>query len=121
MTWTSIGRATCRAISNFERKFDVVATLVLDTRFEIREGRQGMAWQVQDAKQKFSQLIHAADTEGPQIVTRHGEEVAVVLSMKAYRRLAGKRRDFVDCIMSSPPFDDLELERSREPTRPVEL
>ncbi|MBG0817621.1 type II toxin-antitoxin system prevent-host-death family antitoxin [Planomonospora sp. ID82291] len=34
------------------------------------------AWQVQEAKQRFSEVVRRATDEGPQIVTRHGEEVA---------------------------------------------
>ena len=39
-----------------------------------------MSWQVQDAKQRFSDLIRKAHAEGPQVVTRHGEEIAVVMT-----------------------------------------
>lgn len=48
-----------------------------------------MAWQLQDAKQRFSRLVDSARTDGPQVVTRHGREVAVVLSIEDYRRLRG--------------------------------
>lgn len=48
-----------------------------------------MAWQLQDAKQRFSRLVDTARTDGPQVVTRHGREVAVVLSIEDYRRLRG--------------------------------
>ena len=48
-----------------------------------------MAWQVQEAKQKFSQLVQRALEEGPQVVTRRGEEVVVVLSAEEFRRLTG--------------------------------
>ena len=34
-------------------------------------------WQVQEAKQRFSELIRSVQTDGPPFVTRHGEEVAV--------------------------------------------
>ena len=44
-----------------------------------------MSWPVQDAKQRFSELIRTAGEDGPQIVTRHGEEVAVVIGMAEYR------------------------------------
>ena len=40
-----------------------------------------MAWQVQDAKQRFSELLRCAHAEGPQIITRHGQEVAVVIDI----------------------------------------
>ena len=48
-----------------------------------------MSWPVQDAKQRFSSLVEAARTDGPQVVTRHGREVAVVLSMEDYRAIGG--------------------------------
>ena len=37
-----------------------------------------MSWQLQEAKQKFSELVRRTLEEGPQVVTRHGEEVVVV-------------------------------------------
>ena len=47
-----------------------------------------MAWQLQEAKQQLSKVVDLAGSEGPQVVTRHGREVAVVLSMDDYRALA---------------------------------
>lgn len=49
-----------------------------------------MQWPVQDAKQRFSELIRTAHAEGPQVVTRHGEEIAVVVDIADYRRLKGR-------------------------------
>jgi len=46
-----------------------------------------MAWQVQEAKQRFSEVLRLAATEGEQIVTRHGEEVAAVVDINEFRRL----------------------------------
>jgi prevent-host-death family protein len=37
-------------------------------------------WQLQEAKQRFSEVVRSAEAEGPQFVTRHGDEVAVVLT-----------------------------------------
>jgi len=48
-----------------------------------------MKWQVQEAKQRFSELVQRALDEGPQTVTRHGDEVVVVLSKREYLRLTG--------------------------------
>jgi prevent-host-death family protein len=79
-----------------------------------------MNWQLQEAKQKFSELVRTATAEGPQIVTRHGQEIVVVLSIAAYRRLAGKSPTLKDYILSSPPFDDLQLGRSKTPSRPID-
>jgi len=71
-------------------------------------------WQVQDAKQRFSELIRTAHAEGPQVVTRHGEEIAVVIDIADYRRLRGQVIEFTDYLRSGPAFDDLELERVSE-------
>ena len=43
-------------------------------------------WQVQEAKAELSALIKAAQ-EAPQVITRHGEPVAVVVSYAKYDRL----------------------------------
>jgi len=48
-----------------------------------------VAWQLQEAKQRFSRVVDEACESGPQIVTRHGREVVVVLSIEEYRRLTG--------------------------------
>jgi len=51
-------------------------------------------WQLQEAKQRFSELIRSEEADGPQYVTRHGEEVAVVVSISEYRQLREGDRDF---------------------------
>lgn len=47
-------------------------------------------WHVPDAIRRFSELIRAVEAEGPQFITRHGEEVAVVLSVADYGHLRGE-------------------------------
>jgi prevent-host-death family protein len=46
-----------------------------------------MAWQLQTAKQRFSELVERAQREGPQVVTKHGKEAVVVISADEYRHL----------------------------------
>lgn len=36
-------------------------------------------WQLQEAKNRLSEVIHAAEQSGPQTITRHGEPVALVV------------------------------------------
>ncbi len=80
-----------------------------------------MRWQMQTAKQKLSELVDAAMTDGPQFVTRHGNDVAVVISIAEYRRLTGDD-GFKEFLLSGPPyFDDLPLERSDEVPRDIDL
>lgn len=73
-----------------------------------------MQWQVQEAKQRFSELIRSAQTDGPQTVTRHGEEIAVVIDIAEYRRLRGGTASIKDYLRSGPSFDDLDLSRTQE-------
>jgi prevent-host-death family protein len=79
-----------------------------------------MLWQVQEAKQRFSELLRAAQLDGPQIVTRHGEEVAVVIDITEFHRLRGDIQDFKDFLRSGPDFEDLELSRSRDLPRDLD-
>jgi prevent-host-death family protein len=80
-----------------------------------------MAWQVQEAKQRFSELVRRALEEGPQTVTRHGQEAVVVVSAKEFRRLAGNMPDFKQFLLTGPDLGVLDLERPRELPRDVEL
>jgi prevent-host-death family protein len=78
-------------------------------------------WQVQDAKQRFSELIRHAQSSGAQFVTRHGAEVAVVLDIAEYRRLRGQTLDFKEYLLQGPHSDDLVLERAPDLARATEL
>lgn len=80
-----------------------------------------MAWQLQEAKQKLSQLIKQAQEQGPQIVTRHGEEVAVVVSAEAYRLLSDRKEDFKSFLASGPDLSALDIERPDERARIVDF
>ncbi len=64
------------------------------------------AWQVQQAKSRFSELIEDAQTKGPQIITKHGAETAVVLSINEYRSLTSvePRMDLAEFLLRSPKF-----------------
>jgi prevent-host-death family protein len=82
-----------------------------------------MRWQLQEAKQRFSELVRTAHDSGPQVVTRHGEEVAVVVAIDDYRRMTGRVPDFKDFLLSGPGPDlsALDLERSPDAARLVDL
>ncbi|HZX03793.1 type II toxin-antitoxin system Phd/YefM family antitoxin [Kribbella sp.] len=80
-------------------------------------------WQLQEAKQRFSELIRAVQTDGPQFVTKHGRQVAVVLDIVDYRRMVGVEvvEDFKSFLMSAPDMSMLEIERPIDPERPVDF
>ena len=80
-----------------------------------------MKWPVQDAKQRFSELIRTAHADGPQVVTRHGEEIAVVIDIAEYRHLKGETAEFKDYLRAGPAFDDLDLSRPADHPRSIDL
>jgi prevent-host-death family protein len=72
-----------------------------------------MRWQVQEAKQRFSEVLRAASRGEAQIVTRHGEEIAVVIDIAEYRRLRGEATSFMDYLGAAPHTDaDLDVDRA---------
>jgi antitoxin Phd len=78
-------------------------------------------WQLQEAKTKFSEVIEDATTKGPQIITRHGTERAVVLSIAEYRALTAHKPDLRAYLLGGPKFDDFEVRRDTDTGREVEL
>ena len=78
-------------------------------------------WQVHDAKRRLSELIELAQDEGPQVITRHGKDRAVVLSVPEFRKLEAAQPDFKAYLLSGPKVDDFEIERPPDPGRVVEL
>ncbi len=79
------------------------------------------AWQIQQAKARLSEVIERACREGPQTITRHGAERAVVLSIDDYRALLAQRPDFKAYLLGGPKVDDFMIERDRDAGRPVDL
>ncbi len=50
------------------------------------------SWAVQDAKAKFSEFLDACIADGPQMVTRRGEEQAVLVPIAEWKRLNEENR-----------------------------
>lgn len=81
-------------------------------------------WQLQDAKNKFSQVVNNALQHGPQIVTRRGKNAVVILSYDEYLQLQPPERSIADALLRAPQLDeplDFKLERSQDTWRAVEL
>jgi len=72
-----------------------------------------VAWQLQAAKQHFSELVERARRDGPQVVSKHGKDAVVVVSIEEYRRLRGGEPSLIEFIRSAPDFDDLDLDLDR--------
>jgi prevent-host-death family protein len=86
-------------------------------------------WQIQDAKQRFSEMIRAVTNEGPQVISRHGEDVAVVVDIDEYRKLTRPVVDLASILLGGPKLDDdtadvfaeVEAERKADLGRMVDL
>ena len=78
-------------------------------------------WQIQHAKARLSEVIERARSEGPQTITRHGAERAIVLSIEDYRALTANRPDFKEYLLGGPKVDDFSIERDRDTGRRVKI
>jgi prevent-host-death family protein len=86
-------------------------------------------WQIQDAKQRFSEMIRAVMNEGPQVITRHGEDVAVVVDIGEYRRLTRPAADLAGILLGGPKlgngaadvFAEIEADRKADLGRAIDL
>jgi antitoxin Phd len=69
-------------------------------------------WQLQEAKNKFSEVVEEALKHGPQVITKWGVETAIVLSYAEYRKLALNQKKLSDFFRESPLAEaDLDLTR----------
>ena len=78
-------------------------------------------WQLKDAKTRLSEVIDAARTCGPQIITRNGADCAVVLSIEDFRALVAHKPSLKDYLLGGPKFDDFDIERDRDTGREIAL
>jgi antitoxin Phd len=68
------------------------------------------SWPVQDAKARFSELLNRCLAEGPQTVTRRGEEKAVLVPMEEWKRLRQPRyRNMKEWLLAPEARGDLEI------------
>jgi prevent-host-death family protein len=65
-------------------------------------------WQFQEAKNKLSEVVNLALKKGAQIITRRGEEVAVILSFSDYQKLQ-KSRSCLTSFFHDSPLNSLDF------------
>ena len=78
-------------------------------------------WQVQQAKTRFSEVIEEAQRKGPQVITRHGAERAVVLSIEDFRALTAHKPGLKEYLLGGPKVDDFEVGPDRDTGREIVL
>ena len=71
-------------------------------------------WQLQDAKNKLSEVIERALQYGPQLITRRGEKTVIVMSYKEYSRMKKSQAKLSEFFRASPLAKvDLNLKRDK--------
>ena len=82
-------------------------------------------WQLQDAKNKFSELVDRAADGEPQVVTKRGKRTAVLVSADEYARLKGRTTggaaDFVQHLLAAPKGDFALPKRTKTKLRRVDF
>ena len=73
----------------------------------------GRVWQLQEAKNKLSEVLDEALVHGPQLITRRGKETAIVLSYADYRNLLSSQQKLSEFFRESP-LAGLELDLTRD-------
>ena len=71
------------------------------------------SWQLQEAKNKLSRVVENAVNSGPQIITKHGVEVAIVLSFAEYQKMVASRGKLSTFFRDSP-LAGVELDLARD-------
>jgi len=80
------------------------------------------AWPLQDAKNRLSELVDRAQAGIPQIITRRGKQVVVVIGIEDFKKISAREQDLVSFLRGSPLMGvDLQIERDVDPGRPVLL
>ena len=69
-------------------------------------------WTLQDAKNKFSEVVNAACDGNPQVVTKRGVPSVVVLSVDTYEQLVSRGKssssNFMDFLLAMPKTEEEE-------------
>ncbi len=82
----------------------------------------GNVWQLQEAKNRFSNLVDKAHHEGPQFVTKHGRKSVVVIAIEDYQKLSEPASDLLSFFKQSPLSGlNLNLDRDKSPSRDIML
>jgi antitoxin Phd len=84
-----------------------------------RRDRFHVEWKLQDAKARFSEFVARALAHGPQIVTRHGENVVAAVPYRQFMEATGSG-DFKEFLLSAP-LEKLDRPREIHLPREVEL
>jgi prevent-host-death family protein len=79
-------------------------------------------WSVAKAKAHLSEVVNRALSEGPQLITRHGRQAVVVVSVEEWERKTKRTDTLADFFARSPlRGSKLRIKRIRGGVRPIDL
>jgi len=79
-------------------------------------------WALQDAKNRFSEVVEKTLSEGPQAVTRRGVPVVVILPAATYAERTAPKGSFASFFRNSPLRGvTLDLSRANDTGREIVL
>jgi antitoxin Phd len=78
-------------------------------------------WQLHEAKNKLSSLIDTAIDGKAQIITRRGEDAAIIIGIKEYKKLKGQKSNLKKFLLNSPKIDNFEVTRGAAKYREIDL
>ena len=79
-------------------------------------------WQLQDAKNRFSEVVQKALEHGPQLITRRGKKTVVIMSVEDYQQLTRPKMNLVDFFRESPLKGiEIDLTRDKDIGREIDL
>lgn len=82
-------------------------------------------WQLQEAKNRLSEVVECALRDGPQTITRRGKETVIVVASADYRKLSQKLqsgKSLLDFFLRSPLRNSgLKIKRDRDVGRITDL
>ena len=80
------------------------------------------SWQLQDAKNKLSEVVDEAIRTGPQVITRRGTVAAVLVSARDWARVSRTRGSLIALLRRAPRIaGGLDVARSKDLGRDVDL
>ena len=63
---------------------------------------KGKTWQLQEAKNRFSEVVELAMKSGAQTVTKHGKPTVMIVSVEEYERSMKPKKSLIAAIRECP-------------------
>ncbi|MEM9271721.1 MAG: type II toxin-antitoxin system Phd/YefM family antitoxin [Cyanobacteria bacterium P01_F01_bin.143] len=76
-------------------------------------------WQLQEAKNKFSQVVKQAQQGKPQYITIHDKPAVVIISINDYQKLNQPQNSLSEALMMPLLEKDLDLSRDLDTRREI--